>query len=96
MAPAVELTAEKRIALVHLKDVVVCHDILSNVCTGLLSKVTVNPGELLYYPGYWWHHTLQLETPSIGYTGALVGTEARGSPRRGGKAGALKCTQQGP
>eukprot|EP00435_Cladocopium_sp_Y103_P061054 s1327_g22.t1 len=32
--------------------------------------------ELLYYPAYWWHHTLQLETPSISYTGALVGVEA--------------------
>lgn len=38
-------------------------------------QVTVNEGELLYYPGYWWHHTLQLETPSVAYTGALVGTE---------------------
>mmetsp|Transcript_59943 Transcript_59943/g.111117 ORF Transcript_59943/g.111117 Transcript_59943/m.111117 type:complete len:367 (+) Transcript_59943:53-1153(+) len=41
----------------------------------LCGQVVVNPGELLYYPGYWWHHTLQLETPSIAYTGALVGTE---------------------
>ncbi|CAE7229461.1 hif1an, partial [Symbiodinium microadriaticum] len=22
-------------------------------------QVTVSPGELLYYPAYWWHHTLQ-------------------------------------
>lgn len=39
-------------------------------------QVTVSPGELLYYPAYWWHHTFQLETPSISYTGALVGVEA--------------------
>lgn len=39
-------------------------------------QVTVSPGELLYYPAYWWHHTLQLESPSISYTGALVGVEA--------------------
>ena len=45
----------------------------------LCGQTTVNEGELLYYPGYWWHHTLQLETPSIAYTGALVGTEARRS-----------------
>lgn len=52
--------------------------------------------ELLYYPAYWWHHTLQanstcqllllahlinclgsqVTTPSISYTGALVGVEA--------------------
>mmetsp|Transcript_65224 Transcript_65224/g.155782 ORF Transcript_65224/g.155782 Transcript_65224/m.155782 type:complete len:367 (+) Transcript_65224:74-1174(+) len=41
----------------------------------LCGQVEVNPGELLYYPGYWWHQTMQLESPSIGYTGALVGTE---------------------
>eukprot|EP00927_Polykrikos_kofoidii_P003764 TRINITY_DN11518_c0_g1_i2.p1 TRINITY_DN11518_c0_g1~~TRINITY_DN11518_c0_g1_i2.p1 ORF type:complete len:416 (+),score=71.86 TRINITY_DN11518_c0_g1_i2:35-1249(+) len=38
-------------------------------------QTVVEQGELLYYPGYWWHHTLQLDTPSIAYTGALVGTE---------------------
>eukprot|EP00931_Biecheleriopsis_adriatica_P010384 TRINITY_DN111460_c0_g1_i1.p1 TRINITY_DN111460_c0_g1~~TRINITY_DN111460_c0_g1_i1.p1 ORF type:complete len:375 (-),score=78.14 TRINITY_DN111460_c0_g1_i1:24-1121(-) len=42
----------------------------------LCGQVTVSRGELLYYPAYWWHHTLQLETPSIAYTGALVGVEA--------------------
>lgn len=38
-------------------------------------QVLVEAGDLLYYPGFWWHHTLQLETPSVAYTGALVGTE---------------------
>jgi len=38
-------------------------------------QVTVHAGEMVYYPGYMWHETLQLETPSIAYTGALVGTE---------------------
>lgn len=41
----------------------------------LCGQVTVNPGEILYYPAYWWHHTLQTQTPSIAFTGALVGTE---------------------
>lgn len=38
-------------------------------------RVTVEQGELIYYPGYWWHHTLNLDTPTMAYTGALVGTE---------------------
>lgn len=42
----------------------------------LCGQVTVSPGDLLYYPAYWWHHTLQLDTPSVAYTGALVGVEA--------------------
>lgn len=42
----------------------------------LCGQVTVQPGEMVYYPGYMWHHTLQHDTPSISYTGALVGTEA--------------------
>lgn len=42
----------------------------------LCGQVTVHAGELVYYPAYWWHHTLQLDTPSIAYTGALVGIEA--------------------
>ncbi|CAE8606549.1 unnamed protein product, partial [Polarella glacialis] len=42
----------------------------------LCGQVTVSPGELLYYPGYWWHHTLQLDTPAVSYTGAMVGVEA--------------------
>mmetsp|Transcript_95862 Transcript_95862/g.254645 ORF Transcript_95862/g.254645 Transcript_95862/m.254645 type:complete len:372 (-) Transcript_95862:32-1147(-) len=40
-------------------------------------QVIAEEGDLLYYPGYWWHHTLQLETPSVAYTGALVGTESQ-------------------
>merc|ERR1712070_895623 len=42
-------------------------------------RVVVNHGEILYYPGYWWHHTKQLDTPSAAYTGALVGIEAERS-----------------
>merc|ERR1712194_488039 len=53
----------------------------------LCGQVTVNPGELLYYPGYWWHQTWQLERPTIAYTGALVGTETNrndiGQDKRG-------------
>merc|ERR1712028_127045 len=41
----------------------------------LCGQATVSPGELVYYPAYWWHHAVQLDTPSIAYTGALVGTE---------------------
>lgn len=47
-----------------------------NFARALCGQVTVEPGEMLYYPAYWWHHTLQFETPSVAYTGALVGVEA--------------------
>lgn len=43
----------------------------------LCGQVTVSPGELLYYPGYWWHQGQQMSTPTIAYTGALVGVEAQ-------------------
>lgn len=39
-------------------------------------QVTASRGDLLYYPAYWWHHALQTETPTVSYTGALVGVEA--------------------
>lgn len=42
----------------------------------LCGQVTVHPGDILYYPGYWWHQALQLDTPTVAYTGALVGVEA--------------------
>lgn len=72
----------------------------------LCGQVTVNPGELIYYPGYWWHHTLQLDRPTIAYTGALVGTETNRNdigPDRRGHASFLrdmqndckKCWQKG-
>jgi len=48
----------------------------SKFAKALCGQVIAEEGDLLYYPGYWWHHTLQLETPSVAYTGALVGTEA--------------------
>eukprot|EP00929_Paragymnodinium_shiwhaense_P120205 TRINITY_DN92106_c0_g1_i1.p1 TRINITY_DN92106_c0_g1~~TRINITY_DN92106_c0_g1_i1.p1 ORF type:complete len:373 (-),score=100.27 TRINITY_DN92106_c0_g1_i1:175-1293(-) len=51
----------------------------SSFAKATCGQVVVSPGEMIYYPGYWWHHTLQLETPSIAYTGALVGTEAERS-----------------
>lgn len=39
-------------------------------------RETVEAGEIVYYPGYWWHQALQMDTPTISYTGALVGVEA--------------------
>lgn len=47
-----------------------------NFARAYCGQVIAEEGDLLYYPGYWWHHTLQLETPSVAYTGALVGTES--------------------
>lgn len=52
------------------------HKRYPNFAKGLCGQVTVEPGELVYYPAYWWHQALQLDTPTIAYTGALVGTEA--------------------
>ena len=40
-------------------------------------QVTAQPGELLYYPAYWWHQTKCLDTPTIGVTGLMVGVEVR-------------------
>eukprot|EP00932_Pfiesteria_piscicida_P010666 SRR837773.2166.p1 GENE.SRR837773.2166~~SRR837773.2166.p1 ORF type:complete len:311 (+),score=80.28 SRR837773.2166:102-935(+) len=51
------------------------YDKFPRFADALCGQVTVNPGEMIYYPAYWWHQTLQLETPSVGYTGALVGVE---------------------
>jgi len=45
----------------------------------LCGQVTVNPGDFLYYPAYFWHHARQLDTPTIAYTGLLVGNEAERS-----------------
>jgi len=39
------------------------------------AKVTVEPGEILYYPSYWWHQTKCLDSPTIGVTGLMVGVE---------------------
>merc|ERR1719503_299471 len=41
----------------------------------LCGQVTAGPGDILYYPSYWWHHAYQLDTPTISYTGLLVGVE---------------------
>ena len=35
----------------------------------------VSPGEVLYYPAYWWHQTKCLDETVIGITGLMVGTE---------------------
>lgn len=37
-------------------------------------------GDFLYYPGFAWHHPLNLETPSLAFIGALLGSEAPGRP----------------
>ena len=37
----------------------------------------VSPGEVLYYPAYWWHQTKCLDETVIGITGLMVGTELR-------------------
>jgi len=36
------------------------------------NSVIVNPGELLYYPGSWWHQTKCLDTPTIGFARRTV------------------------
>ena len=44
--------------------------------TAFCGKVTAEPGDLFYYPAYWWHTTRCLDRPTIGITGLMVGTEA--------------------
>jgi hypothetical protein len=39
------------------------------------ASVVVEPGEILYYPAYWWHQTQCLDRPTIGVTGLMVGVE---------------------
>jgi len=38
-------------------------------------QVVVNPGEIAYYPSYWWHQTKCLDYPTVGVTGLMVGVE---------------------
>ena len=38
-------------------------------------RVVAQPGELIYYPAYWWHQTKCLDRPTIGITGIMVGVE---------------------
>ena len=38
-------------------------------------EVTVQPGEIIYYPSYWWHQTQCLDSPTVGMTGLMVGVE---------------------
>ena len=35
-------------------------------------EVTVAPGEILYYPAYWWHATRNLDTTTVGLTGLMA------------------------
>mmetsp|Transcript_907 Transcript_907/g.2475 ORF Transcript_907/g.2475 Transcript_907/m.2475 type:complete len:239 (+) Transcript_907:236-952(+) len=42
---------------------------------GYCADVTVEPGEIVYYPAYWWHATRNLDTPTMGITGLMVGNE---------------------
>mmetsp|Transcript_32895 Transcript_32895/g.83292 ORF Transcript_32895/g.83292 Transcript_32895/m.83292 type:complete len:386 (-) Transcript_32895:118-1275(-) len=67
---------ESHLLDVHLNTYKPDYNRFPKFAKALCGQVTVSPGELLYYPAYWWHHTLQLETPSVAYTGALVGVEA--------------------
>ena len=36
------------------------------------TSIVLQPGELLYYPGSWWHQTLNLDTPTIGFARRTV------------------------
>lgn len=38
-------------------------------------RVIAEPGDLLYYPAYWYHTTKCLDSPTIGLTGLMVGVE---------------------
>ena len=38
-------------------------------------RAILHPGEILYYPAYWYHSTKCLDTPTIGLTGLMVGVE---------------------
>ena len=33
---------------------------------------TIHPGEVLFYPAHWWHHTLNLDRPTIGMAGRHI------------------------
>jgi hypothetical protein len=41
------------------------------------ADVVVQPGEILYYPAYWFHQTKCLDDITIGLTGLMVGTESQ-------------------
>jgi hypothetical protein len=43
-----------------------------NFAKAFCGDVTVHPGEIVYYPSYWWHQTKNLDTPTIGLTGLMV------------------------
>merc|ERR1719161_3328032 len=47
-----------------------------NFAKARCGRIDIGPGELIYYPAYWWHQGWQHDTPTVAYTGALVGTEA--------------------
>ena len=41
------------------------------------ADVVVSPGEILYYPAYWYHQTRCLDPITLGVTGLMVGIEGR-------------------
>ena len=52
------------------------YDKYPNYHKAYCGKTTAGPGDLFYYPAYWWHTTKCLDRPTIGITGLMVGTEA--------------------
>eukprot|EP00501_MAST-03F_sp_TOSAG23-6_P001282 GSMAST32.ASY1.ANO1.1330.1 assembled CDS len=46
-----------------------------NFSQAFCGREILSPGEILYYPAYWWHATQCLDRPTIGITGLLVGNE---------------------
>lgn len=48
-----------------------------NFKKAVCGRVIAAPGELLYYPAYWWHTTKILDPYAVGVTGLMVGVESQ-------------------